>query len=85
MRVSRSGILFANENTMKSLQDRIWLVLLGVAVAVLVLLTTVFWSEPSARSGSDAGNGKTTAQRTLIPKISTQVLKALGPSKEAKK
>lgn len=71
---------------MKLFQDRIWLVLLGVAVAILVTLTTVFWNEPSARqSGTDGGSAKPATPRTLVPKITTQVLNAFTSHRPIKK
>lgn len=63
---------------MKSLQDRIWLILIGVAVAVLVTLTTLYWNEPTAgRSGAEAGMTKPSTARAILPKLSAQVLDAL--------
>lgn len=58
---------------MKSLQDRIWLILLGVAVAILVTVTTVFWNEPAPTSrGSESGVTKPARSRTLLPRIGSE-------------
>jgi len=66
--------------TMKSLQDRFWLVLLGVAVAVLVALTTIYRKDPStSRTGTDGSSLKPAPQRTMVPRIGAQVLKAITP------
>lgn len=71
---------------MKSFQDRIWLVLLGVAVAILVTLTTVYWNKPTTGSaGSDPGTGKPASQRTMAPKLGTQFLKVFKPVVPLKK
>ena len=73
-------------NAMKSLQDRFWLVLLGVAVAILVTLTTIYWKDPtSSRTGTDGGTVKPTSQRTVVPRLGTQVIKALTPKVSEKK
>ena len=71
---------------MKSLPERIWLVLLGVAVAILVTLTTLYWSEPATTaSGSEAGVSRPAGNRAVLPKIGTeltrQLIKPLIPSK----
>lgn len=71
---------------MKTFQDRFWLVLLGVAVAVLVALTTVYWKEPSAsRSGADSRRSSPSASRALVPKLTTRMVQLVIPQKQVAK
>lgn len=71
------GIGFVKRTgTMKSFSDRIWLVLLGIAVAIVVLLTTFYWSNPaSSRSSEQITPGKTSQTQTILPRLSTEILK----------
>ncbi|MBL7849519.1 MAG: hypothetical protein JNN04_01365 [Cyclobacteriaceae bacterium] len=63
---------------MKSFQDRIWLILLGVLVAILVTLTTVYWNESeSTSSGSEAGVSRPSGNRAVLPKIGTELSRQL--------
>jgi hypothetical protein len=59
---------------MKTYPDRLWLVLLGVAVAILVMLTTIFWTPTQARSGATMNPSKPTAQ-SLAPRIGNELVK----------
>lgn len=64
--------------TMKSFTDRIWLILLGVAVAILVTLTTVFWNGPSgASAGSGAGQSRPASNRATLQKIGSELSRHL--------
>ncbi len=64
---------------MNKYADRLWLVILGVAVAILVTLTTIYWNVPSAeRSGTRTPQVKTTPH-VVIPKIGKEVIKFLVP------
>ena len=72
-----------HEIRMKSFQDRIWLVLLGVAVAILVTLTPVFWNEPTSyRRSTDSGPTQTSSSQALIPRLAGQLIQLL-PSRES--
>ena len=62
---------------MRSLQDRIWLVLLGVAVAILVTLTTIYWNVPKTARDPNAVPGKSTPTRTLLPKIGSSIIQLI--------
>lgn len=63
---------------MKPFADRIWLIVLGVAVAILVTLTTVFWNEPAATSaGSSTGVSNPAPSRALLPRIGTDLSRHL--------
>lgn len=70
---------------MKLFQDRLWLALLGVAVAIVVTLTTIYWNEPSTSSAGPDGSGKPTTQRALVPKITSKVLNVFRPAVPIKK
>lgn len=59
---------------MKTYPDRLWLVLLGVAVAILVMLTTIFWTPTQARSGATMSPSKPTAQ-SVAPRIGNELVK----------
>lgn len=63
---------------MKTLTDRLWLVLLGIAVAVLVTLTTIVWSGPLKRSGAMKPSRTTAAPHTVLPRISAKVLQVFS-------
>jgi hypothetical protein len=63
---------------MKTLQDRIWLILLGVVVAVLVTLSTVYWNEShSPSAGSEGGVSRPAGNRAVVPKIVTELSRQL--------
>lgn len=63
---------------MKSFSDRIWLVLLGIAVAIVVLLTTFYRSHPApARSSERVSPGKTSHTQTVMPRLTSELLKAV--------
>lgn len=64
---------------MKTLTDRLWLVLLGIAVAVLVTLTTIVWSGPMKRSGTVKPASTTLAPQTILPRIATKILQVFSP------
>lgn len=71
---------------MKLFQDRIWLVLLGVAVAILVTLTTVFWNEPTAlQGGADPSNSRTSTGKTWMPRITGKIIQAFPSPTQLKK
>jgi len=64
--------------TMKPFQNRTWLILLGVAVAILVTLTTVFWNEPApASSGAGSGVSSPSSNRAILPKIGAELSRHL--------
>lgn len=75
-----------HEIRMKSFQDRIWLVLLGVAVAILVTLTTVFWNEPTAhRRSTDSGPAQPSSSQALIPRLAGPLIQLLPSSRSIRK
>jgi len=65
---------------MNKYSDRIWLVLLGVAVAVLVLMTTMFWSSPTTMRSGASLPANPTANQAKAPKIVIETLNSLSKS-----
>lgn len=59
---------------MKSIPDKIWIVVLGIAVAVIVAVTTMYWSKPISSRDSSTNPGPTGSQRALIPKVGGEIL-----------
>jgi len=70
---------------MKSFSDRAWLILLGIAVAIVVLLTTFYWSHPAAsRSSEQITPGKTSHTQTILPRLGSELMKTLSTVKVTK-
>ncbi len=64
---------------MNKYADRLWLVILGVAVAILVTLTTIYWTVPSAeRSGTGTPILKSTPH-VVMPTIEKKIIKFIVP------
>jgi hypothetical protein len=61
---------------MKSFKDRTWLIILGVAVAILVTLTTLSWNEPAPAS-SGSGVSSPSTNRAVLPKIANELSRHL--------
>jgi hypothetical protein len=59
---------------MKSIPDRIWMVVLGIAVAVIVAVTTIYWSKPLTSRDSSTNPGTSGSPKALIPKIGGELL-----------
>ena len=67
------------DKEMKNFTDRMWLVILGVAVAILVTLTTIVWSEPSGeRTGRRVGVKP--VPQAMAPKIAVESLRIIAKS-----
>jgi hypothetical protein len=64
-----NGISFAESMNMKNFSDRMWLVILGVAVAILVTLTTIVWSEPAGERTGSGRIGVKPVPQAVAPKI----------------
>lgn len=56
-----------------------WLVILGVAVAVIVTLTTLIWTEPRPM-GEKRNFPNSTGGKTVSPKIGHEALRYLLPA-----
>ena len=68
------------DKEMKNFTDRMWLVILGVAVAILVTLTTIVWSEPAGeRTGGGRVSGKPVPQ-AVTPRIAVESLRIIAKS-----
>ncbi len=59
--------------------DRLWLVILGVAVAILVTLTTIYWTVPSVERSGTATPRSKQAPHVVLPKIGKEVIKFITP------
>ena len=62
------------DKKMKNFTDRMWLVILGVAVAIIVTLTTIVWSEPSGDRTGGGRVGVKPVPQTMAPKIAVEAL-----------
>ena len=62
------------DKKMKNFTDRMWLVILGVAVAILVTLTTMVWSEPSGERTGSGRVGVKPVPQAVAPKIAVEAL-----------
>jgi len=63
---------------MRTYPDRIWLVLLGVAVAILVTLTTIFWNGQTELGRDQSGTGVKPAAKpsgqTILPRLAKKLV-----------
>ncbi len=67
---------------MKTFSDRIWLVLLGIAVAIVVMLTTFYWNKPAeSRSTEKLNPAGTSHNRAVMPRLASDMIKSLSRSK----
>lgn len=74
------GTCFANgRSTMKDISNRMWLVIVGVAVAVIVTLTTFIWTEPQPM-GNERKSLNPSGNKTVSPKIGQEALRYLLPT-----
>ncbi|MDZ4716436.1 MAG: hypothetical protein SH819_13310 [Cytophagales bacterium] len=64
---------------MKNLSYRIWLIILGVAVALVIALTTSFWRAPDG-APSEAGQAQpSSGKKTFLPKIAVDAVQYFFP------